>query len=82
MIEDLMSPLGKDHCKVFNIIGIVFFVLALMTFIGIIYTLVAKNINKESRGLFILYGVIEVLLLLFSYYIYRIFYSMCKNSLN
>ena len=82
MIEDLMSPLGKDHCKVFNIIGMVFIFLAIITFAGIIYTLIAKNINKESRGLLILYGTIEVLLLLFSYYIYRILYTMCRNSLN
>ena len=74
MIEDLMSPLGKEHCKIFNIIGIVFVFLAIITFAGIIYTLIAKNINKESRGLLILYGTIEVLLLLFSYYIYKLYY--------
>ena len=82
MLDNLMMPLNKQHCQVFYVIGIFFVILALITFIGLIYTLVAKNINKETRGLFVFYGITEILLLLFSYYLYRILYTMCNNSLN
>ena len=74
--DDLMSPLGKDHCMIFYYIGLLNFIFAVIALItGVMYLF-----NKKSRdkGVF---SFVNSLVLFFMYYLYRIAYSMCIGSL-
>lgn len=76
VFDSIMSPLGREHCMIFYYIGLVIFFSSLIgILIGIIYLF-----DKKSRqvGLF---SIIQGILGLFSYYLYRISYSMCVKSM-
>jgi|TARA_B110000261_G_C12821613_1_gene252516 uncharacterized membrane-anchored protein len=76
VFDSIMSPLGREHCMIFYYIGLGLFFLALIgILIGIIYLF-----DKKSRqvGLF---SIIQGIVGLFSYYLYRIIYSMCVKSM-
>ena len=68
---DLFSPLSVSHCNFFylvSIISFVFFVVAVFS------GLMKKNKNWQVY-------MLAVVSPLVSYYIYRLFYSMCQGSL-
>lgn len=76
VFDSIMSPLGREHCMIFYFIGLfIFFGSLIGILIGIIYLF-----DKKSRqvGLF---SIIQGILGLFSYYLYRIIYSMCVKSM-
>ena len=76
VFDSIMSPLGREHCMIFYYIGLfIFFGSLIGILIGIIYLF-----DKKSRqvGLF---SIIQGFLGLFSYYLYRIIYSMCVKSM-
>jgi hypothetical protein len=76
VFDSIMSPLGREHCMIFYYIGLfIFFGSLIGILIGIIYLF-----DKKSRqvGLF---SIIQGILGLFSYYLYRIIYSMCVKSM-
>ena len=76
VFDSIMSPLGREHCMIFYYIGLfIFFGSLIGILIGIIYLF-----DKKSRqvGLF---SIIQGILGLFSYYLYRISYSMCVKSM-
>ena len=76
VFDSIMSPLGREHCMIFYFIGLfIFFGSLIGILIGIIYLF-----DKKSRqvGLF---SIIQGILGLFSYYLYRIAYSMCVKSM-
>ena len=67
VFDSIMSPLGREHCMIFYFIGLfIFFGSLIGILIGIIYLF-----DKKSRqvGLF---SIIQGILGLFSYYLYRI----------
>jgi len=76
VFDSIMSPLGREHCMILYYIGLfIFFGSLIGILIGIIYLF-----DKKSRqvGLF---SIIRGILGLFSYYLYRITYSMCVKSM-
>jgi uncharacterized membrane-anchored protein len=76
VFDSIMSPLGREHCMIFYYIGLGIFFLAL---IGLILGLI-KLFNKKSFDMGVLV-IINSLGGLFSYYLYRIIYSMCVKSM-
>ncbi len=76
IFDSIMSPLGREHCMIFYYIGLVIFFSSL---IGLLLGLI-KLFNKKT---FDIGGLIFLNSLggFFSYYLYRIVYSMCVKSM-
>lgn len=76
IFDSIMSPLGREHCMIFYYIGLfVFFVSLIGLLLGLI-----KLFNKKTFDI----GSLIILNSLggfFSYYLYRIAYSMCVKSM-
>jgi len=76
VFDSIMSPLGREHCMIFYYIGLfVFFVSLIGLLLGLI-----KLFNKKTFdiGGFL---ILNSLTGLFSYYLYRMAYSMCVKSM-
>jgi hypothetical protein len=77
-MDYLMAPFGKDHCLVFKIIALA------SLFIGVVGTVHRIVYQKKSpmpawmNWMFILFSAAFSL---YSYYINRVFHSMCIKSL-
>ena len=68
---DLFGPVGKDNCLIFYFLAVFSFALSIITlFIGIFST--------KQQWLAILLATLTPFV---AYYMYRILYSMCVNSL-
>lgn len=74
--ENLMSPIGIEHCMILYYLGIFTFIFALIYII----TGVVKLFDKKSRDIGIMY-IFSSFYGFFSYYLYRITYSMCVKSM-
>lgn len=66
-----LSPLGKNHCTIFKFISIFSLIIAFFVFIGVLTQL--KDFKFKM--------ITAIMAPLFIYYMQRIFYSMCINSL-
>ncbi len=74
-VKSLFTPLGKEYCDWFYILSVFFFVL----FVVAIFTVVATvYMKKEMTGTNAFLLLTQPLLL---YFINRLYYSMCVNSL-
>ena len=74
--ENLMSPLGVEHCMILYYLGIFTFILALIQLLfGVV-----KLFNSKSREVGAVYMFTSLYGFVF-YYLYRIAYSMCVKSL-
>jgi len=76
VFDSIMSPLGREHCMIFYYIGLfVFFVSLIGLLLGLI-----KLCNKKTFdiGGFL---ILNSLTGFFSYYLYRMAYSMCVKSM-
>ena len=76
VFNNLMAPLGKEHCMILYYLGIFTFIFALIYIIvGVV-----KLFDKKSRDLGVMY-IFSSFYGFFSYYLYRIVYSMCVKSM-
>ena len=69
--EDLMSPLGKEHCMFFYYLGYISLALILVGVVVFIMSLYKKSF--KLTGLAIYYLLLAVMM----YYVYRLNYSVC-----
>ena len=69
--EDLMSPLGKEHCMFFYYLGYISLALIIVGVVVLIMSLYKKSFNLT--GLAIYYLLFAVMM----YYVYRLNYSVC-----
>jgi hypothetical protein len=73
------SPLDKNACVYFLIISVIFFMLLLFAILGeIIYVyknLKSLNLRTFTTGLLLIFNIFIV------YFVNRLLYSMCSNSL-
>ena len=74
--DNLMAPLGKEHCLIYYYLGI--FIL-LFSSVHLILGVI-KLFDKKNRQMGILF-IINSLYGFFSYYLYRIIYSICIKTL-
>mgnify|MGYP001354929224 CR=1 FL=1 len=74
--DNLMAPLGIEHCMILYYLGIFTFIFALLYLLsGFI-----KVFDKKSRDMGIVL-IFSSFFGFFSYYLYRIVYSMCVKSM-
>ena len=76
VFDSIMSPLGREHCMIFYYIGIFLFLVSLIS----ILTGLINIFNKKTRQIGS-FSLVQGILGLFSYYLYRIIYSICVKSM-
>ena len=74
VLDNLMSPLGKNHCMILYYLGLIQFFTAVVVLVSGLVQMLDK---KGNGGLIILNSVV----MFFVYYLYRIAYSMCAKSM-
>jgi len=75
--DNLMSPLSRDYCLIFYVIGLVSLFFALSALVGFVVALFRKN--SQYAILFTLFMSFITNMLL--YYISRTHYSICVAAL-
>tara|TARA_Y100000992_G_scaffold206467_1_gene141256 strand:- start:8047 stop:8286 length:240 start_codon:yes stop_codon:yes gene_type:complete len=74
--DNLMAPLGKEHCMIYYVFGLFSLFLALIALVrGVL-----QVFNKKTSEMGIMLILHSVSMFLF-YYLYRILYSICVKSL-
>ena len=71
-LNNLMAPLGKEHCMIMYYLGFIQFFTALFVLILAVFSLVDSKSRKDGGML-----ILNSFVMFFMYYIYRILYSMC-----
>lgn len=74
-VRGLFSPLKSKYCDYFYILSVIFFVFFVVTFIASLVSLMSKKPMPLSNALIL---CAQPLIL---YFINRLYYSMCINSL-
>lgn len=74
--NSLMAPLGKEHCMVYYMFGLLSLFIAVITLVKSFMYLTDKK--TKDLGMVLLINSFGLFL---SYYIYRILYSICSRSL-
>ena len=76
LLETLFGPLNKEYCNYFYVMQIVSFALTLM----MVLIVVRSSFSKKPLKLESIFNLITSPLLI--YFINRLYYSMCVNSLH
>ena len=74
-IKQLFEPLSRDYCDYFYIVSVLTFV----TFLVNGGLIVNDLVNKRTVPTAMYFVALQMFVL---YFTYRLFYSMCKNSLS
>lgn len=78
MLDQIMGPLGEEYCTIFYVFGLLAALAIVITIVNFIYGLFF------TKG-FRMFDIVNVATVLFMqvivYYIYRMFYNMCKATL-
>jgi|UniRef100_A0A6C0DVJ5 hypothetical protein len=74
--DSLMSPLSRDHCLLFYIIGLVSLLFAILALVGFVVGLFRKN-SQYAMGAYFMSFLSNMVL----YYVSRIHYSICVSAL-
>ena len=74
--DNLMSPLSRDYCLIFYVIGLLSLFFALSALVGFVVGLFRKN-SQYAMGAFFMSFITNMLL----YYISRTHYSICIAAL-
>ena len=76
LLDNLMGPLGKEHCMILYYLGLLKLFLAVFTLLGGIMMM----FNNKSRNISFVF-VMQAFILGFMYYLYRISYNICIKVL-
>lgn len=78
VLDQIMGPLGEEYCSIFYAFGLLAALAIVITLVNFLYSLLF------TKG-FRLFDVVNTLMVLFfqfiAYYVYRIFYNMCKTTI-
>ena len=78
MLDKIMGPLGEDYCNIFYVLGLLAALAIVITVVNFMYGLF---FTKGFRMFDIVNTSIVLLMQFVVYYIYRVFYNMCKATL-
>lgn len=78
MLDQIMGPLGEEYCTIFYVLGLLAALAIVITIVNFIYGLFF------TKG-FRMFDIVNTAMILFmqfiAYYIYRVFYNVCKATL-
>lgn len=78
-MQDYFGPLGQEYCLYFYFLSIIFFILFIMSIIGVVSALVMNY--KKLNTMFILNSSFIILNALLAYFVNRMLNTMCMNSI-
>ena len=78
MLDKIMGPLGEDYCTIFYVFGLFAALTIVITVVNFMYGIF---FTKGFRMFDIVNTSIVLLMQFVVYYIYRVFYNMCKATL-
>tara|TARA_Y100001980_G_C14545614_1_gene325281 strand:+ start:1665 stop:1907 length:243 start_codon:yes stop_codon:yes gene_type:complete len=76
LLDNLMAPLGKEHCTVYYILGLLTLFFAVLAVLNGLFLVFDKK--TRTSGFFLM---LNSLTMFFMYYLYRIVYSICIKAL-
>lgn len=74
--DELMAPLGKEHCTIYYVFGLFSFFMAIIALVRAFFFFFSKK--STDLGMILLFNSLGLFL---GYYLYRILYSICMRSL-
>jgi hypothetical protein len=82
-MNEYFGPLSKEYCVYFYYLSIFFFFIYVVTLIGAIAYIIKnyKNSSKINLTFFINLAMILIYTLI-PYFVNRLFYTMCVNSIH
>jgi len=75
--SNIMAPLSKPYCDYYYYLGIIGFVLLIYSIIVCVFDI----FTVKDKSMVIKYCFINIVSAFFMYFINRLLYSMCVNSL-
>ncbi len=82
-MNKLFGPLPKEYCSYFYIISVFFYVLLIIFIIlSLVYLINNYGKIKEIKFVLLIYSLQLFISLFLSYFVNRLLYSMCINSLH
>jgi hypothetical protein len=79
IMNTLFGPLGKVNCLYFYFLSILFFVIFIIILLNRVYKIIKQY--KKLNSDFYITSIIILVYTLIPYYINRLMYSVCVNSL-
>lgn len=79
MLDILFGPLGKDYCLYFYVLSAMSFSLFLLYIVYIIMYVIMYS--KKIDIPFLVHSLFMILYSLLAYFVNRLLYTMCVNSL-
>ena len=76
LFDGIMSPLGKEHCTIYYLLGVLMFFFAVISLVTGLLNLFDKK-SRQQGYLFLVNSVT----MFFTYYLYRIIHSICIKTL-
>lgn len=78
MLDQIMGPLGEEYCTIFYVFGLFSALTIVITVVNFMYGLL---FTKGFRMFDIVNTAMVLLMQFVVYYMYRVFYNMCKATL-
>ena len=79
-MNDYFGPLGKEYCIYFYGMSIFFFILLLLSIIGVIGAMITKP--KQIDIMFFINTIMLLFNTILAYLINRLLHTMCVNSIH
>lgn len=80
-MNNIFGPLPKQYCLYFYILTVLAFILLMFLLFGFLYVIITNKVKRNDTN-FIFLFVTSFITYLLMYFTYRMFYSMCINSLH
>ena len=78
-MQDYFGPLGQEYCLYFYFLSIIFYILFIMSLIGVAGGIYINY--KKLNTMFVLNSSLLILNTLLAYFVNRLLNTMCMNSI-
>lgn len=78
-MQDYFGPLGQEYCLYFYFLSIIFYILFIMSLIGVAGGIYMNY--KKLNTMFVLNSSLLILNTLLAYFVNRLLNTMCMNSI-
>lgn len=76
--DQLMQPVGRDHCMLFYYLGVISVVFALFAFVSLLVSLFKSKGKMDVGSVSLVFSILSNLVM---YYFARVHYSICLAAL-
>ena len=79
-MNNYFGPLSKDYCMYFYFMSIFFFIIMLLGLVGIVSAMILKP--KQINMMFFINAAMLLMNSVLTYFVNRLLYTMCANSIH